>query len=265
MVYQTNNIEVNDSFRPGYENEYSGYVHPEFLPPKKNKSAEFETPNNLLEHAKQEKSKQWNEARVYRGKIAYELRTDYRTRAQLEIAAFPKHPPDKLHTTGSKRKNAAKKTMSKPVGQRFLEQSRDPHFGSFHWNHLDLSSAYDDPALIFTPELKEAVLERLIELYDGIAFRYAIELGKEKNGALGEPHVHTIGDVPDSLKHLAYEGSEILKSLKTMHEVTNKFAYLEKPALYYQPLSYALLLEAVETKTVSRLPNLKGFRNVKKS
>lgn len=251
---------AQDYSRPPYG--YDNY-DPELPPPNFYFADEDK---ELLEHAPKTKDrgKEWDAARVYRGKVAYEYGNDYLTRAMLEIQHQPKHPHDKVHTTGAKRKNAAKKVMAGRDGKGLLAQATNLHFASLHWPHIGLSEAYEDPALLFTYELREAVLERLTALCAGIPFRYAIELGKEKNaGDLGKLHVHLIlGEVPDSLKHLAYEGSEIITPIKPGTELKT-FAYLEKPPLYFQPYSYALFLEANETKT-QRLPNLSGFRNVKR-
>lgn len=244
---------------------YPPYGYEDYEPPPPNFYFADED-RELLEHAPKTKNrgKEWDAARVYRGKLAYEYRNDYLTRAKLEIQHQPKHPPDKLHTTGNKRKNAAKKTLAARDGKGLLTQATNLHFASLDWPHIGLSEAYDDPRLLFTYELREAVLERLTALCAGIPFRYAIELGKEKiAGELGKLHVHLVlGEVPLSLKHLAYEGSEIIKPIKAGTEVKT-FAYLEKPPLFFQPYSYALFLEADETKT-KRLPNLRGFRNVKR-
>lgn len=219
----------------------------------------------LLEHIpKKGNKKEWEDARDYRTHLRRVYRHDYLTRACLEIEAQPKYPPDYLHTTGAKRKRAAEKRMNSPKGKALLEQSKDLHYGSFHWRHIGLSEAYRYPELFFKPEVAKEVLETLTRLYDGLPFMWKMELGKDKDGELGETHVHVIGDAPKSLKHLAHEKSEILKPIKG-REVVNKFRYLEKPALYFQPYSYALYLEENETKEGYRLPNLRGFKNVRRT
>jgi hypothetical protein len=246
--------------------DYPPYSYEDYEGLESSREKIFAAEDDLLEHAKQEKSKEWDAARVLRGKLAYELGNDYLTRAQLEIEAFPKHPPDYLHTTGAKRLRLAKNAMQGRDWKHLVRDSKDLHFGSFHLYHLGISEAYEDGALIFTPELIKTVTEALEDHYRGIprgiTYLWKLERGIDKNGALGEPNVHTIADVPNSLKKWAYKGSKILQPIKPGTEV-HVLAYCKKQPIYYQIHSYAHFLEVNETKT-KRLPNLSGFRNVKR-